>query len=69
MLEQKLEQREAMHGMVYDEMIKAILHIIHKLDLSSTCIKGSSSALEVMSVRSYSSKLLKKPSHYNPKTL
>ena len=67
MLEQKLEQREAMHGMVYDEMIKAILHIIHKLDLSS--IKGSSSALEVMSVRSYSSKLLKKPSHYNPKPL
>ena len=46
MLGQKLEQREAMYGMVYDEMVKAILRIIHKLDLSS--IKGSSSAREVM---------------------
>ena len=47
MLGQKLEQREAMYGMVYDEMVKAILRIIHKLDLSS--IKGSSSVQEVMS--------------------
>ena len=47
MLGQKLEQREAMYGMVCDEMVKAILRIIHKLDLSS--IKGSSSVLEVMS--------------------
>lgn len=46
MLGQQLEQREAMHGMVYDEMMKAILRIIHRLDLSS--IKDSST-LQVMS--------------------
>ena len=45
MIGQKLEQRETMHKMVYDEMIKAILHIINKLDLSS--IKGKDSELEV----------------------
>ena len=48
LLGQKLEQREAIYGMVYDEMVKAILRMIHKLDLSS--MKGSSSTLEVMSV-------------------
>jgi hypothetical protein len=31
-----LEKREAIHEMVYDEMIQAILRIIHKLDLTST---------------------------------
>ncbi|KAL9956083.1 hypothetical protein ACROYT_G037506 [Oculina patagonica] len=44
LLGQQLEKREAMHGMVYDEMMKAILRIIHKLDLTS--IKGSSLGLE-----------------------
>ena len=48
MLGQQLEEREVMHGLVYDELIKAILCIIHKLDLSS--IKDSSSTLEVMLV-------------------
>lgn len=43
---QKLEQRESMHGVVYDELMNAILHIIHKLNLSS--IKESDSELEVL---------------------
>lgn len=45
MIEEKLEQRKNMHNILYDEMIKAILHIIHKLDLSS--IKGMDSDFEV----------------------
>ncbi|XP_067044034.1 DNA-dependent protein kinase catalytic subunit-like isoform X2 [Acropora muricata] len=41
---QKHEQHESMHGMLYDEMIQAILRVIHKLDLSS--FKGLSSDVE-----------------------
>ncbi|XP_068717854.1 DNA-dependent protein kinase catalytic subunit-like isoform X1 [Montipora capricornis] len=41
---EKLEQIDCMHRIVYDEMMKAILRIIHKLDLSS--VNGPSSELE-----------------------
>ncbi|XP_022778667.1 DNA-dependent protein kinase catalytic subunit-like isoform X5 [Stylophora pistillata] len=40
LLGKQLEERKVMHGLVYDEMIRGILRIIHKLDLSSS--KGSS---------------------------
>ena len=43
---EKLEQIDCMHRIVYDEMMKAILRIIHKLDLSS--VNGPSSELEVL---------------------
>lgn len=46
MIGQKYEQHESMHGMLYDEMIQAILRVIHKLDLSS--FKGLSSDVEVL---------------------
>ncbi|RMX44452.1 hypothetical protein pdam_00010090 [Pocillopora damicornis] len=32
----QVEEYEVIHGLVYDEMIKGILRIIHKLDLSSS---------------------------------
>lgn len=40
----QVEEYEVIHGLVYDEMIKGILRIIHKLDLSSSKV---SSAQEV----------------------